>query len=196
MMIQPTSAESIVMLIEEIFALHGADSYLGEEVTMAEHMLQAAHLAEQQGEGESVILAALLHDVGHYANALPPEVLMNGQDNRHQVSGADWLARYYPAEIVEPVRQHVAAKRYLVAVEPRYRACLSQASLDSLALQGGAMNEQEVQAFARQTQLEAILTVRRLDDAAKVADMQTPDFAYYKPMLERWVLDDGRDDCA
>ncbi|KPM80460.1 MULTISPECIES: HD domain-containing protein [Cobetia] len=191
MITQPANAEGIVGLIEDIFALHGADSYLGEEVTMAEHMLQAAHLAEQQGESESVILAALLHDVGHYANALPPEVLMNGQDNRHQVSGADWLARFFPAEIVEPVRQHVAAKRYLVAVEPSYRACLSQASLDSLALQGGAMEPHEAEAFAQLPQLEAILKVRRLDDAAKVAGMQTPDFAHYKPMLQRWVLAAG-----
>lgn len=188
MITQTANAEGIVGLIEDIFALHGADSYLGEEVTMAEHMLQAAHLAEQQGESESVILAALLHDVGHYANALPPEVLMNGQDNRHQVSGADWLARFFPAEIVEPVRQHVAAKRYLVAVEPSYHACLSQASLDSLALQGGAMTEEEAQAFAQLPQLEAVIKVRRLDDAAKVAGMQTPDFAHYKPMLQRWVL--------
>ncbi|MDH2298338.1 HD domain-containing protein [Cobetia sp. 29-18-1] len=191
MITQPANAEGIVGLIEDIFALHGADSYLGEDVTMAEHMLQAAHLAEQQGESESVILAALLHDVGHYANALPPEVLMNGQDNRHQVSGADWLARFFPAEIVEPVRQHVAAKRYLVAVEPSYRACLSQASLDSLALQGGAMEPHEAAAFAQLPQLAAILKVRRLDDAAKVAGMQTPDFAHYKPMLQRWVLAAG-----
>ena len=188
MITQPANAEGIVGLIEDIFALHGADSYLGEEVTMAEHMLQAAYLAEQQGESESVILAALLHDVGHYANALPPEVLMNGQDNRHQVSGADWLARFFPAEIVEPIRQHVAAKRYLVAVEPSYRACLSQASLDSLALQGGAMTEEEAQAFAQLPQLEAVIKGRRLDDAAKMAGMQTPDFAHYKPMLQRWVL--------
>lgn len=138
-----------------------------------------------------MILAALLHDVGHYANALPPEVLMNGQDNRHQVSGADWLARFFPAEIVEPVRQHVAAKRYLVAVEPSYRACLSQASLDSLALQGGAMEAHEAETFAQLPQLEAVIKVRRLDDAAKVAGMQTPDFAHYKPMLQRWVLAAG-----
>lgn len=178
---------NIVDLIEEVFAVHGADSYLGEDVTMAEHMLQAAWLAEQQQEDEAVILAALLHDVGHYANTLPPEVLMDGQDNRHQVAGADWLARFFPAEIIEPVRQHVAAKRYLVRADPDYRACLSQASLDSLALQGGEMNDVEMRAFEAQPHLGSILKVRRLDDAGKVPGMPTPPFAHFKPRLARWV---------
>ncbi|MCT7654152.1 HD domain-containing protein [Oceanimonas sp. NS1] len=188
MLNQAPTRENILDMIEAIFTLHGADSYLGEEVTMAQHMLQAAWLGERQGESEAVVLAALLHDVGHYANKLPPEVLMSGTDNRHQESASAWLAPFFPAEIIEPIRLHVAAKRYLVTVDPDYRAQLSQASLDSLILQGGNMSAAEVEQMEASPYLDMAIRVRRLDDQGKDPELTTPDFGHFKPRLARWLL--------
>lgn len=193
MLNQAPTRENILDMIEAIFTLHGADSYLGEEVTMAQHMLQAAWLGEQQGETEAVILAALLHDVGHYANKLPPEVLMSGTDNRHQESAASWLADFFPAGIVEPIRLHVAAKRYLVTVNPDYRAQLSKASINSLSLQGGDMSAAEVAVMETNPYLDMAIRLRRLDDQGKDPELVTPDFSYFKPRLARWLMPPARE---
>lgn len=191
MLNQAPTRDNILDMIEAIFTLHGADSYLGEEVTMAQHMLQAAWLGEQQGESEAVVLAALLHDVGHYANKLPPEVLMSGTDNRHQESAAAWLAAFFPAEIIEPIRLHVAAKRYLVTVDPDYRSRLSQASIDSLALQGGDMSAEEVAEMEANPCLDLAVRVRQLDDLGKDPELTTPNFGYFKTRLARWLMPDA-----
>ncbi len=188
MLNQAPTSENILDMIEAIFTLHGADSYLGEDVTMAQHMLQAAWLGEQQGETEAVVLAALLHDVGHYANRLPPEALMSGTDNRHQEAAASWLASFFPPSIVEPIRLHVAAKRYLVTVDPTYRAQLSQASVDSLVLQGANMSAEEVIAMEENPYLDMAIRVRRLDDQGKNPALLTPDFSYFKPRLADWLI--------
>ncbi|WP_417606055.1 HD domain-containing protein [Oceanimonas baumannii] len=188
MLNQAPTKDNIIEMIEAVFTRHGADSYLGEQVTMAQHMLQAAWLGELQGESDAVVLAALLHDVGHYANKLPPEVLMSGTDNRHQESAASWLAPFFPAEIIEPIRLHVAAKRYLVTVDPDYRNQLSQASIDSLALQGGMMSAREVHEMEANPYLDMAIRVRRLDDQGKDPALTTPDFGHFKVRLDLWLL--------
>ncbi|HUY47042.1 MAG TPA: HD domain-containing protein [Streptosporangiaceae bacterium] len=112
-----TSADP-VRVIAEFFAAEGAHEYLGERVTQAAHMLQAAALAEAAGAGPELVAAALLHDVGHFTGAVTGRELMNGVDNRHGEAGANWLAQWFGPGVTEPVRLHVAAKRYLCAVEP------------------------------------------------------------------------------
>ena len=112
--------ENIVDLIEDIFERRGAESYLGEEVTMAQHMLQAAHCAEEDGADNSQIVAALLHDIGHYKNEIPESSLSKGINNFHEEAGANFLEDYFPLSVIEPVRQHVATKRYLCAVDSNY----------------------------------------------------------------------------
>ncbi|MFJ9696179.1 phosphonate degradation HD-domain oxygenase [Kitasatospora sp. NPDC101183] len=169
--------------IAELFAGEGAGEYLGEEVTMAEHMLQAAAAAEQAGAAPHLIAAALLHDVGHFQGALHGRDLMEGQDNRHSDTGADWLAAWFGPEVTEPVRLHVAAKRYLCAVEPGYRERLSEASEYTLQVQGGPMGPDEAAAFARLPGAADAVAVRRWDEQAKTSGARTPGFDHYRPML-------------
>src|SRR6266567_2364138 len=130
------------------FATEGADEYLGEAITQAVHMLQAAHLAEREGADDALVAAALLHDVGHFTGTVSGQDLMRGTDNRHSHAGADWLAQWFGPEVTEPVRLHVAAKRYLCAVEPGYAGTLSPASVYTLGVQGGPMRGSELDEFA------------------------------------------------
>jgi gamma-butyrobetaine dioxygenase len=118
-----------VTVIAGLFASEGLADYLGEPVSQAAHMLQAAALAEQDEAPPSLIAAALLHDVGHFTGTVTGEDLMAGTDNWHGEQGADWLARWFGPEVTEPVRLHVAAKRYLCATEAGYLARLSPASV-------------------------------------------------------------------
>jgi phosphonate degradation associated HDIG domain protein len=180
-------ADSIVDFIADIFERRGADSYLGEAVTMSEHMLQGAFLAEQAGADDALIAAALLHDIGHYTSEFPPDAQDQGIDNRHDVAGAAVLAPYFPKGVTDCVRYHVPAKRYLCATDPGYFARLSEASVLTLKLQGGPMSAAEVETFAKLANLDDILRVRIWDDEAKVAGRATPSFAHYAPLLQRLV---------
>ena len=183
----PLSPATIVGFIADILERRGADSYLGEDVTMSEHMLQCAHLAEQAGAGDELIAAALLHDIGHYTGEFPEDAMEKGIDNHHDATGAAVLAPFFPATVTECVRGHVAAKRYLCATEPSYFDRLSAASVHTLKLQGDPMNASEIAAFEQTTNLAAIIQVRKWDEGGKVAGVQTPPFAHYAPLLQRVV---------
>lgn len=178
---------TIVPFIESIFARRGAEAYLGEPVTIAEHMLQAAQLAEQERAGDLLVAAALLHDIGHFTGEFGDDYIEQGVDNRHEDAGAAVLAPFFPPEVVEPVRLHVATKRYLCATDPGYRRKLSEASVKTLALQGGPMSPEEVRAFAAHPFRDVAVRVRLWDEAAKVPGLPTPGFAHYRPLLERVV---------
>lgn len=178
---------NIVAFIGDIFKRRGADSYLGEDVTMSEHMLQGAQLAEAAGASEAIVAAALLHDIGHYTNEFPDDALEQGIDNHHDEAGARVLEKFFPEIVTDCVRHHVAAKRYLCATDPDYFGRLSQASVHTLGLQGGPMNQEEVAAFGANPNLDAILQVRIWDDQGKVAGHVTPDYDYYAPLLQRVV---------
>ncbi|WP_346011954.1 HD domain-containing protein [Streptomyces sp. SID3343] len=178
-------------ILDEIagyFADQGAGEYLGEAVTMAEHMLQAAALAEADGAGEHLVAAALLHDIGHFHGPLTGRDLMAGEDNRHSHTGADWLAARFGPEVTEPIRLHVAAKRYLCAVEPGYVARLSEASVYTLAVQGGPMGVVEARAFAAGAYAVDAVRLRRWDEAAKDASVVGPGFGAFRPLLARLLL--------
>src|SRR6204780_5683297 len=123
------SADGGVRVLAEKFAIEGGGEYLGEPVPQAAHMLQAAMLAEREHAEGALIAAALLHDVGHFAVTMTGHELMSGTDTRHGEDGAAWLAPWFGPEVTEPVRLHVAANRYLCAVEPDYLAGLSPASV-------------------------------------------------------------------
>jgi phosphonate degradation associated HDIG domain protein len=187
------TAETIVPFIADIFNRRGAESYLGEQVTMAEHMLQGAVLAERDGAPEELVAAALLHDIGHYTNEFGEDFIEQGIDNLHEEAGARVLERFFPPVIVECVRLHVPAKRYLCATDEAYYGELSPASIATLALQGGPMSAAEIAAFERNPHYEAAVKVRRWDDGGKVPGMKTPPIEHYLPLLQR-VVDrhDGR----
>src|SRR5579862_6548922 len=103
-----------------IYTAAGAHAYFGESVTTLEHSLQTAHYARLANASNALILAALLHDIGHLIESAPADFADWALDARHEESGGRWLAAHFPADISEPVRLHVAAKRYLCAKEPRY----------------------------------------------------------------------------
>jgi gamma-butyrobetaine dioxygenase len=161
--------------IAELFAGPGARDYLGEAVTIGEHMRQAAALAEAAGAPAPLVAAALLHDVGH---------LRRESDARHGSGGARWLARWFGAAVTEPVRLHVAAKRYLCAAEPGYLALLSPESVRTLALQGGPMTPEQAAAFEAVPHARDAVAVRRWDDEAKDPAITPPAFASFVPLLE------------
>lgn len=181
------TADTIVDFLGSIFDRRGGEEYLGEPVTMGQHMLQGATIAEQSGQPDDIIVAALLHDIGHFTSEFGSFSMDDTEDRHHEEAGAEVLERFFPSVITDCVRFHVAAKRYLCATRPEYNSRLSEASLHSLSLQGGPMSAEEVVEFERNPNLQAIVTVRYLDDAGKRPDMETPGYAHFAPMVQRMV---------
>jgi gamma-butyrobetaine dioxygenase len=170
--------------IAELFASEGAAEYLGEPVTQAEHMLQAASLARDAGATPALVAACLLHDVGHFHGALRGRDLMTGKDNRHDEVGATWLAQWFAKDVTEPVRLHVAAKRYLCRIEPEYLSSLSPASVFTLSVQGGPMSAEEAAAFSRLQYASDALSLRRFDEQAKDPSYSCLELTAFLPLLE------------
>jgi [1-hydroxy-2-(trimethylamino)ethyl]phosphonate dioxygenase len=174
-------------ILDEILALYarkGGSAYFGEAVSVTEHGLQAAHFASEQGAAPALVVAALLHDVGHLVDDVPDDLAQWTRDAAHERVGARWLAARFPAEVSEPVRLHVPAKRYLLATDPAYLAKLSPASVVTLKLQGGPMSAQETAQFEAEPFHRQAILVRRCDDRGKVAGLETPGLAAYGPMIE------------
>jgi len=161
--------------IAELFAGPGARDYLGEPVTIGIHMRQAGALAEAAGAEQPLVAAALLHDIGH---------LRQEPDSRHGDAGAQWLSQWFGAAVTEPVRLHVAAKRYLCASEPGYYGRLSAESVRTLALQGGPMTADQVAAFEALPFARDAVAVRRWDDEAKDPAVTPPEFSHFEALLQ------------
>jgi gamma-butyrobetaine dioxygenase len=179
------TAPDAVAIIADLFASEGAAGYLGEDLTQAAHMLQAAALAERAGAAGPLIAAALLHDVGHFTGTVSGEQLMRGTDNRHGDQGAAWLSQWFGPEVTEPVRLHVEAKRYLCAAEPGYLERLSPASVYTLGVQGGPLRGAELAAFEATPHAAQACQVRRWDDEAKDPAAAVPPLSHYEPLLRR-----------
>jgi gamma-butyrobetaine dioxygenase len=175
------------VIVDEIFRVfreYGAEQYLGEQVSMTEHMLQSAYAAERDGAPSRLVAAALLHDYGHFIHGLPEDSAEHGVDTQHEEVAYRFLTEHFGQEISEPIRLHVAAKRYLCAVEPSYLAELSPASVHSLELQGGPYGPDDVAAFEASPFAEDAVRLRRYDDVGKVPGLETPSLEYYRPVLE------------
>ncbi len=168
----------------QIFEARATRRYGLNDVNQLQHALQAADLAMRAGEPASLVTAALLHDVGHMLHGLGENPAANGIDDRHEDEGARWLAERFGPEVSEPVRLHVAAKRYLVATEPGYAGLLSEDSVRSLALQGGPMSAEERAAFEREPFAEAARKLRRFDEGAKDPHAVVRSFEHYLEYAE------------
>jgi [1-hydroxy-2-(trimethylamino)ethyl]phosphonate dioxygenase len=157
-----------------------ADGQYGlHDVTQRQHALQAAMLAERDGHHAALISAALLHDVGHLVHHLGTNPAARGIDDQHEQVGHDFLVRWFGPEVTEPVRLHVAAKRFLCATEADYFGKLSKDSVVSLALQGGPMSAAETEGFRAQPHWQDAVSLRRYDEMAKVKNLETPPVAHF-----------------
>jgi len=180
-----TEAATIIAEIRHLLEQKANGKYGLTLINQQQHALQSATLAEREGQGDALVVAALLHDIGHMVHDLGENPADAGIDDRHEALGHAWLANHFGPEVTEPVRLHVAAKRYLCAVEPDYFAKLSPDSVKSLALQGGPMSAEEVQAFEALPHSGKAVQLRRYDEQAKVKGLQTPDVAHFMPAVAR-----------
>lgn len=188
-----TDAESVFRALEHAFASSEGMAYLGEDVTMIQHQLQAGALAADSGAPDALVVASLLHDVGHMVGHLVGErdassALAEATDAHHDATGAVWLAQWFGPHVTEPVRLHVAAKRFLVASEPDYAARLSPASVHTLQLQGGPMSPDEAAAFEANPHSRAAVALRRFDEAAKDASVDAPPLSAYRQRIRALLL--------
>lgn len=178
------TGRDVLNRIAQLYEHAGRKPYDGgrrESVTALEHALQCAQLAEWAGADGPLVAAALLHDVG---DLVAPAADSDAADNHHELRAAEVLHGAFGPEVLDPIRLHVAAKRYLVATEPGYRDSLSPASLLSLQLQGGPMSEHEQRRFEEEPFAPQAVLLRRWDDAAKTPGKATPSLDYYMALLD------------
>jgi phosphonate degradation associated HDIG domain protein len=171
-----------------IFQQCGSSEYFGESVSMTEHALQAAFFARTAGAPPGLIIAALLHDIGHLVDDVPSDIADWTMDAHHEQVGSRWLAQRFRPEVSEPVRLHVPAKRYLLATDAGYFAKLSPASVVTLKLQGGPMAAHEVAKFETEPFYKDAVRVRQWDDQGKVAGLKTPGLGDYRPLIDKLAI--------
>ncbi|WP_174300253.1 HD domain-containing protein [Caulobacter sp. S45] len=173
----------IIDEIFELFARFGSDRY-GEDLSLESHMLQSAAQADSLKAPRHTVVAALLHDVGHFLSPEGEPATGRGRELDHEAIGAAWLSRGFGEEVTAPIALHVNAKRYLCAVEPGYFDGLSQASRLSLVVQGGVMTRAETATFAEEPAFVAALMLRRCDDTGKDSSGLTRSLADYRDLME------------
>jgi len=172
----------------ELLERHGSERYGGEAVNQRQHALQCATLAEADGCAPSLVAATLLHDIGHLVHHLGEDCASRGIDDAHEYRGERLLAEHFLPAVVEPVRLHVEAKRYLCYAEDGYWDALSPASKRSLELQGGPFNAHQAEAFLCHDHAEDAVQLRRYDERGKDPALQTPDVAHFRPQLQANLL--------
>lgn len=171
--------------IRQLFEAHGATAYSGEPVTQLEHALQSGALAQEEGASEELVAAAFLHDLGHLLNRQGETPTERGIDDLHQYYALPFLRPVLPDSVLEPIRLHVDAKRYLCATDSAYFDCLSADSVRSLELQGGIFDADQARDFAARPYADDAVRLRRWDDLAKVSGKPTPDLDHYLGIVER-----------
>ena len=156
--------------------------YIGEKITMSEHMIQTAMLAEKTKSSDDLICSSLLHDYGHFILENPEDLVKLNVDGQHENIGYEYLKSFFKKEILEPIKYHVLAKRYL-AKDKKYFDLLSEASKTSLKLQGGALNPEECNKFETQEYFKPSILLRKFDEAAKRTDLKMKSIHDYKKLL-------------
>ena len=173
--------------IHHLLSVEGQRQYGREAVSQRDHALQCAQLAEENAETAETIVAALLHDLGHLLATGRDEIAAaeaQRRDDLHQYIALPFLRGLFPPAVLEPIRLHVDAKRYLCAAEPAYWDTLSPASKRSLELQGGVYTSEEAGRFMTQPFAAEAVRLRRYDDAAKVPGKTTPPLAHFMGMAQ------------
>lgn len=175
---------SVFEEVVAIFGRRGAEAYIGEPVSVKDHALQTAYFAQQAHAAPALVIAGLLHDIGHLIDDVADDLEEWTADARHEEVGSRWLAQRFGADVAEPVRLHVAAKRYLCATNAAYLTKLSSASVYTLNLQGGPMSAAEVALFEKESHFKDALRVRVWDDRGKIAGLATPELTDYAALVE------------
>jgi [1-hydroxy-2-(trimethylamino)ethyl]phosphonate dioxygenase len=170
--------------ISTLYGHKGSRNYGLDLISQLDHALQGAALATAEGRPESLVVAVLLHDIGHLIHRLGERPADIGLDDHHEALGAKFLASFFGPEVCDPIRLHVAAKRYLCTTEPGYAALLSKDSVRSLERQGGRMSPAEVEAFRSESHWREAVTLRRYDDAAKTKGLVVAPLQTYRPLIE------------
>jgi phosphonate degradation associated HDIG domain protein len=173
--------------IETLFARRGGEMYAGEPVTQLEHALQTAALAESEGADDPLVTAALLHDLGHLLHDLGNTPTLRGVDDLHQYAALPFLRGLFGAAVLDAIKLHVDAKRWLCATRPEYLGALSADSQRSLALQGGVFDAAQAAAFIGQPGAADAVRLRLWDDRAKTAGAATPRLQHFLARAHRCV---------
>ena len=176
-------------IIDQIISSYSNNKslYIGEKVTMTEHMIQTAMLAEKTNCSSSLICSSLLHDYGHFILENPDDLVNKEKDGRHEDVGYKFLKKYFVKDVVEPIKYHVKAKRYL-ARDKKYYQILSKASKISLKLQGGIMDEKEANEFKNNEFFENSIKLRKFDEGAKKILPKIKSIKEYKNLLVSKLL--------
>ena len=156
--------------------------YIGDKVTMSQHMIQTAMLAEKAKCDDNLICSCLLHDYGHFIIQNPDELVKQSLDGKHEDIGYEYLKHFFKKEIVEPIKYHVQAKRYL-AKNKKYFNLLSDASKKSLKLQGGILSDKDSRKFEKKEYFKASILLRKFDEAAKKTNIKINSIYDYQKLL-------------
>ena len=157
--------------------------YIGEKITISEHMIQSAMLAEKAKCNDDIICSCLLHDYGHFILDDPVELVKKNKDGEHEGIGYEYLKKFFKKEVVEPIKNHVLAKRYL-ARDKKYFNKLSKASMLSLKLQGGVLNNKDAKLFEKNKFFKDSIKLRKFDETAKKMGIKIKDIIDYKDLLK------------
>jgi len=157
--------------------------YIGEKVTISEHMIQSAMMSEKSKSKDNLTCSCLLHDYGHFILDNPDELVKKNLDGKHEDIGYEYLKKFFKREVVEPIKHHVIAKRYL-ARDKGYFNRLSEASVTSLKLQGGLLSNEEAKLFEKEEFFKDSIKLRKFDEAAKKVGIKIKDIIEYKDLLK------------
>ena len=176
-------------IIDKIIAnfINNKSLYIGEKVTISEHMIQSAMIAEKAKSSSSLVCACLLHDYGHFILEDPDELVRKKLDGKHEDIGYEYLKKFFKEDIVKPIKYHVLAKRYL-ARNKKYFNSLSDASKISLKLQGGMLNAKESKEFEKKDFFKHSIKLRKFDEVAKKSDIKMKSIIEYKDLLNSQLL--------
>lgn len=175
----------------QVLADSAEGTYFGEPISQLEHALQAAHFAHQAQADDGMVAAALLHDIGHLCAPEHPQMEGMGAMD-HDKLGGDYLRRAgFQERVCQLVAGHVQVKRYKAATQLAYLEELSQASLQTLMFQGGAMNEEEVESFRKSPLFQDLFLLRAFDEKAKVPGLVVAPLDFYRPLLLRCLIRSG-----
>ena len=161
--------------------------YIGEKVTIAEHMIQSAMIAEKSKSKDNLVCSCLLHDYGHFLLDDPDKLVRNNKDGKHEDIGYEYLKKFFKKEVVEPIKNHVLAKRYL-ARDKKYYNCLSEASITSLKLQGGLLNNKDAKLFEKEEFFKESIKLRKFDESAKKVGVKIKNITDYKNLLKAFLI--------